>query len=127
MRNGDFVKRRRGLTSLTSRGGGSGWESSMIIGANGMRFASMLTARFIGARTRAVNGPPQEWAQDCFYMCTYAVLTQVLNSIAVRLVLSGMAGKGGVEAEMVYKVEDKVGTVLSVGRYIIMFCIFSKM
>merc|ERR1719420_10756 len=95
-----------------------------------MNFAPMLAVLFIGARMRAlqmdpVNGAPQKWAQNCFYMCTYAVLAQVLISIAVTLVLSGSAEKGEVEGEMVYKVENKaLGTCLSVGRYIIMFCIY---
>jgi len=106
------------------------FESSMTTAANAMNFAPMLAVLFIGARMRAlqmdpVNGAPQKWAQNCFYMCTYAVAAQVLISIAVTLVLSGTAKKGGVEGEMVYDVQNKaLGTVLSVGRYIIMFCIY---
>merc|ERR1719261_1944835 len=44
-----------------------------------MNFAPMLAVLFIGARMRAlqmdpVNGAPQKWAQNCFFMCTYALL-----------------------------------------------------
>merc|ERR1719420_1738867 len=46
-----------------------------------MNFAPMLAVLFIGARMRAlqmdpVNGAPQKWAQNCFFMCTYALLAQ---------------------------------------------------
>merc|ERR1719327_1873885 len=46
-----------------------------------MNFAPMLAVLFIGARMRAlqmdpVSGAPQKWAQNCFFMCTYAVLAQ---------------------------------------------------
>merc|ERR1719161_321369 len=63
----------------------SGIETSKLTGAlEGaictMFFAPMMAVLFIGARMRAlqmdpINGSPQKWAQDCFYMCTYAVLT----------------------------------------------------
>merc|ERR1719453_797817 len=102
-----------------------------MIAANAMNFAPMLSVLFIGARMRAlqmdpVNGAPQKWAQNCFYMCTYATLAQVLISIAVTLVLSGTSEVNKkVEGDMVFKVENKtLGIVLSVARYLIMFCIY---
>merc|ERR1740130_1647158 len=105
----------------------SKFENACLTATNAMNFAPMLSVLFIGARMRAlqmdpVNGSPQVWAQNCFYMCTYAVAAQVLISIAVTLVLSGTAKKGSVEGEMVYDVSGTskmLGTVLSVGRYII--------
>merc|ERR1719399_1326321 len=53
-------------------------EAAMMTATNAMNFAPMLAVLFIGARMRAlqmdpVNGNPQKWAQNCFYMCTYAV------------------------------------------------------
>jgi len=72
-----------------------------------------------------VNGSPQAWAQNCFYMCTYATLAQVLISIAVTLVLSGKAEVGQTQGEMVFTVENKgLGGLLSAMRYVIMFCIY---
>jgi len=107
------------------------FENAMMVASNAMNFAPMLSVLFIGARMRAlqmdpVNGAPQKWAQNCFYMCTYATLAQVLTSIAVTLVLSGgTATVGKTEGEMVYKVDNKaLGGILSVMRYIIMFCIY---
>jgi hypothetical protein len=103
----------------------------MMVASNAMNFAPMLSVLFIGARMRAlqmdpVNGAPQKWAQNCFYMCTYATLAQVLISIAVTLVLSGTSEVNKkVEGDMTFKVENKaLGGILSVGRYLIMFCIY---
>ena len=44
-----------------------------------MGFAPMLAVLFIGARIRALDmdparGHPQKWAQNCFFMCAYALL-----------------------------------------------------
>merc|ERR1719335_545105 len=94
-------------------------------------FAPMLSVLFIGARMRAlqmdpVNGAPQKWAQNCFYMCTYAVLAQTLISIAVTLVLKGTAEKGDTEGDMKYTVTayPALGGILSAARWIIMICIY---
>jgi hypothetical protein len=107
------------------------FENAMLVAANAMNFAPMLSVLFIGARMRAlqmdpVNGAPQKWAQNCFYMCTYATLAQVLISIAVTLVLSGTSVPNkDVEGDMTFTVDNKpLGVILSVGRYIIMFCIY---
>merc|ERR1719399_2555234 len=107
------------------------FEQAMMTATNAMNFAPMLAVLFIGARMRAlqmdpVNGAPQKWAQNCFYMCTYAVAAQVLISIAVTLVLSGTSEPNPkVEGDMTFKVENKaLGACLSVGRYLIMFCIY---
>jgi len=107
------------------------FENSMSNAANAMNFAPMLSVLFIGARMRAlqmdpVNGAPQKWAQNCFFMCTYAVAAQVVISIAVTLVLSGTSVPNkDVEGDITFKVENQtLGAILSVGRYIIMFCIY---
>merc|ERR1719375_2723961 len=92
----------------------------------------MLCVLFIGARMRALqmdplNGSPQKWAQNCFFMCTYGVIAQVLISIAVPLVLGGSVKenkkvKGDMEYEgLSYPI---LGSILSVGRWIIMICIY---
>merc|ERR1719240_491952 len=91
----------------------------------------MMAVLFIGARMRAlqmdpINGAPQKWAQNCFYMCSYAIMIQCILAIAVPLVLGGSVkegdkGKGDVE----YKVENKMlGTCLLVTRYIVMFSVY---
>ena len=52
-------------------------QEAMVTATLSMNFAPMLAVVFIGARMRAlqmdpVNGAPQEWAQNCSFMCTYA-------------------------------------------------------
>jgi len=110
------------------------FENAMMNSTAAMNFAPMLSVLFIGARMRAlqmdpVHGHPQRWAQNCFYMCTYATITQVLLAIAVPLVLGGTAKvpEGGAEGDMHYEVTGSgaaLGGVLAVGRYLIMFCIY---
>merc|ERR1719463_261779 len=87
----------------------SKFEDAMLDSTKAMNFGPMLCVLFIGARMRALqmdplNGAPQKWAQNCFYMCTYAVLAQTLISIAVTLVLQGKAEKGDNEGDMKYTV-----------------------
>merc|ERR1719231_700996 len=48
-----------------------------------VQFAPMLSIIFVGTRMRALQitdqkGQPQGWAQEAMYMCTYAVMIQVL-------------------------------------------------
>merc|ERR1719375_893273 len=95
-----------------------------------MYFAPMLAVLFIGARMRALqmdplNGAPQKWAQNCFFMCSYALLAQTIFSFSVPLVLQGKAKKGEAEGDMIYEVQyPVVGSILSIGRYVILFCIY---
>merc|ERR1719160_1720815 len=99
------------------------FENAMLTATNAMNFAPMLSILFIGARMRAlqmdpVNGNPQKWAQNCFYMCTYAVAAQVLMSIVIPLVLQGEAKVGKTEGDMEYTVENKgIGSILTVTRW----------
>merc|ERR1719359_1005947 len=70
----------------------SGIDSSKLTGAlQGaivtMFFAPMIAVLCIGARMRAlqmdpINGAPQRWAQNCFYMCSYSVMMQCIFAIA---------------------------------------------
>ena len=47
-----------------------------------------------------VNGNPQKWAQNCFYLCAYSVLVQVLIIILIPFALNGpRGGRGGVRSE----------------------------
>merc|ERR1719335_836649 len=96
-----------------------------------MFFAPMMAVLFIGARMRAlqmdpINGAPQKWAQNCFYMCTYAVMMQCIFAVAIPLVLGGSVKKGDKgEGDVEYEVNHKMlGTCLIVTRWIIMFSIY---
>merc|ERR1719465_242606 len=105
-------------------------ENALMTATASMNFAPMLAVLFIGARMRAlnmdpINGNPQKWAQNCFFMCTYALLAQTLLSVAVPLVLQGEVKAGKVEGDMEYTVENKtLGSVLAIGRYVMMICIY---
>merc|ERR1719191_1428868 len=104
----------------------------MLDSTKAMNFGPMLCVLFIGARMRALqmdplNGAPQKWAQNCFFMCTYGVITQVLISIAVPLCFGGKVKEGKVEGDMEYEEMTSypiLGSILSVGRWIIMICIY---
>merc|ERR1719378_1592329 len=105
-------------------------ETALMTATASMNFAPMLAVLFIGARMRAlnmdpVNGNPQKWAQNCFFMCTYALLAQTICSVAVPLVLQGDVKAGKVEGDMEYEVENKLlGSILAIGRYVMMICIY---
>jgi len=105
-------------------------ENALMTATASMNFAPMLAVLFIGARMRAlnmdpVNGNPQKWAQNCFFMCTYALLAQTCFSVAVPLVLQGEAKVGKCEGDMEYTVENKLfGTILAIGRYVMMICLY---
>merc|ERR1740127_94186 len=105
-------------------------ETALMAATASMNFAPMLAVLFIGARMRAlnmdpINGNPQKWAQNCFFMCTYALLAQTCFSVAVPLVLQGDVKVGKCEGDMEYNVENKMlGTILALGRYVMMICIY---
>merc|ERR1740130_2169736 len=108
----------------------SKFEESMLNAANAMNFAPMLSVLFIGARMRAlqmdpVNGAPQKWAQNCFFMCTYALALQTCLCIAIPLVVGGEVKKGKMEGDMEYEVKNGVlASILTVVRFLIMIGIY---
>jgi len=105
-------------------------QESCVTATLSMNFAPMLAVLFIGARMRAlqmdpVNGAPQKWAQNCFFMCTYAVLAQTCLCIAIPVVLGGKAKKGKVEGDMEYEVNNMVpGIVMTIIRFCITISIY---
>merc|ERR1719387_1227057 len=91
----------------------------------------MMAVLFIGARMRAlqmdpITGAPQKWAQNCFYMCSYALMFQTLLAVAVPLILGGSVKKGDKgEGDVEYDVNNKgLGSVFAIARWIIMFCVY---
>merc|ERR1719313_557328 len=114
----------------------SGVDSSKLKGAlEGaictLFFAPMMAVLFIGARMRAlqmdpIKGSPQRWAQNCFYMCSYALMFQTLLAIAVPLVLGGSIKKGDKgEGDVEYEVNNKgIGSCMLVVRWIIIISIY---
>merc|ERR1719502_1582343 len=90
----------------------------------------MLAVLFIGARMRVlqmdpVNGAPQKWAQNCFFMCTYALALQTTLCVVIPVVLGGKVKPGTSEGDMEYEVNNTgLATVLTVVRFCIMFSIY---
>merc|ERR1719380_552465 len=92
----------------------------------------MLCILFLGARMRAlqmdpINGAPQAWAQNCFYMCAYALLANTLLAILVPLVMNGEAkyddkGLGDVQFEVKHAT---FGMVLVAVRWVCMISIYA--
>jgi len=108
-------------------------------------FAPMLCVLFIGARMRAlqldpVAGNPQPWAQNCFYLCTYAVLGQIALVFLVPLALGGKAEQGTmpgprdatgkettveIEGDITFKCEQKLyQSIINICRYTIMLAMY---
>merc|ERR1719172_604226 len=90
----------------------SDFEKVMTRAADTLGMAPMLCVLFLAARMRAlqmdpVSGNPQKWAQNCFYACTYVLITQTAIAAIVPLVLStGIPKKGRIEGDFEYKVES---------------------
>jgi len=111
----------------------STFETVMLGAADTLAMAPMFCVLFLGARMRAlqmdpVNGNPQPWAQNCFYACTYALLTQTLLATLVPLCLNGKVKREGLpEGDMTLEVESQpmIAKVLTVGRWLIMLSIYA--
>merc|ERR1719409_1961463 len=107
------------------------FEAVMEQAAHTVTMGPMLCILFLGARMRAlqmdpINGSPQRWAQNCFYMCAYALLVNTLLAILVPLVMNGEAkfddkGLGDVEFEVKHKMP---GIALTILRYVVMLSIY---
>jgi hypothetical protein len=97
---------------------------------NTVSFAPMLCILFIGARMRAlqidpVNGNPQKWAQNCFYLCAYSVLVQCLLLLLIPFVLDGKLNKGSTESDVTFTVANQgMLTGLNVVRYACMAALY---
>merc|ERR550514_2518448 len=95
-----------------------------------VNFAPMLCILFVGARMRALqidpkNGNPQPWAQNCFYLCTYSVLVQMLLVIVVPLALGGTVVKGDSEGDVTFNLPNPtMFWILSGFRYVIMAALY---
>merc|ERR1719409_1255075 len=107
------------------------FELVMEQAAHTVTMGPMLCILFLGARMRAlqmdpIHGHPQRWAQNCFYMCAYALMVNTLLAICVPLVMNGEAkfddkGLGDVEFEVGNKM---FGMALTICRYVVMLAIY---
>jgi hypothetical protein len=77
--------------------GQSRFEEVMLGAADTLAMAPMLCVLFLGARMRAlqmdpVGGNPQRWAQNCFYLCTWALIAQCCVARFVTHCIVGLSG-----------------------------------
>jgi len=94
-----------------------------------VNLAPMLCILFLAVRMRALqidpkNGNPQAWAQNCFYLCSAAVLAQVLF-VLLQLGDKNTVIKEGANGEDEVVLGDKgLRTVTTVGRFLSLACIY---
>merc|ERR1719281_1227195 len=112
------------------------FETVLTRAADTMGMAPMLCALFLAARMRAlqmdpIGGNPQRWAQNCFFACTFSLITQTCLAVAVPLVLNGEVGKPKAEGDddirgVEIKVEQPfLAKVLSAARFLIMLFVYA--
>jgi len=105
-------------------------DKTFTLCRNTVSFAPMLCILFIGARMRAlqldpVNGNPQKWAQNCFYMCAYSVLVQVCIILLIPFALNGTANEGETEGDVTFTIENPtVYAVMNAVRYAVMLAMY---
>merc|ERR1719262_259041 len=103
-------------------------------------FAPMIAVLCVGARMRAlqmdpIGGNPQRWAQNCFYLCTYALIAQTCVAIFVPLLMDGKAEKVSDEqpGDMKYTVgkegeqtdtQRTIAKVITAFRFLIMLSVY---
>jgi len=119
------------LLKLTSKANVNKLAQPLNAAEATVAFAPMLCVLFIGARMRALqldpkNGNPQEWAQNCFYMCTYAVLAQLLLVLILPFVLEGeVKANEAVEGDIIFEFKNQTaGAAVTAGRYAIMLAMY---
>merc|ERR1719446_69916 len=99
------------------------------LATNTVNFAPMLCILFIGARMRALQldpkyGNPQAWAQNCFFLCSYSVLVQLLLVLAVPYVLGGNVVEGEAEGDITFELPNPtLFMVFSALRYLLMLAL----
>jgi hypothetical protein len=100
------------------------------LATNTVNFAPMLSILFIGARMRALQldpkfGNPQPWAQNCFYLCAYSTMAQLMLVIVVPYVLGGEVRKGEAEGDVTFELANpSLYAVMSGVRYLLMLALY---
>merc|ERR1719240_1356051 len=113
-------------------------EGVLIIATHTVAFAPMLCILFMGARMRAlqidpVAGNPQDWAQVAMYVCTGALLAQLLTILVIPLALGGEVDRepGAAEGDVSFRLptsgdqSPRTGLkVLTVFRFLMLFLLY---
>merc|ERR1719446_1586868 len=109
------------------------FQHTMERAAETLGMAPMLCALFLGARMRAlqmnpVTGNPQRWAQNCFWLCSSALLCQTCVAVLVPYLLSGEVKKGRLEGDAEYVVgssESWLAKGFTAFRFCIMLFVYA--
>merc|ERR1719262_646670 len=112
----------------------SKFETVLTRAADTMGMAPMLCALFLAARMRAlqmdpVSGNPQRWAQNCFFACTFSLITQTCLAVIVPFLLNGKVKKGKIEGDAEYDVGDPESWLakgMTAFRFIIMLSVYAS-
>jgi hypothetical protein len=128
----------RTLAQFTGGGGEGGFFALMKIlemAATTVTYAPMLSVLFLGARMRAIQLSqgqtekyklPQPWVQQAMYMCTYAVLAQVILVLLAPI----FSGEGGVKCDSEGNLDmssvrpSLVTSIINAVRYIVMLALY---
>merc|ERR1719224_26541 len=95
---------------------------TMEAAKNTVMFCPMLAVLFIGLRMRALQitdnqGSPQKWAQQAMFLCTYAVLLQVLLVMTLPIFM-GDAPKTDADGNVISKPSSPILAYIIAGcRY----------
>jgi len=108
----------------------------METAATTVTYAPMLSVLFLGVRMRAIQLSqgqtekyqlPQPWVQQAMYICTYAVLAQVI----LVLLMPIFTGEWDVECDEDGNIDTSkmqtggmMGTIITVVRYFVMACLY---
>jgi hypothetical protein len=109
----------------------STFEQVALRAADTLGMAPMLCVLFLAARMRAlqmdpIGGNPQKWAQNCFYACTYALITQTILAAAVPLLLNKPVKQPRMEGEVEFEIgEGYAAKAVTVIRFLIMLTVYS--
>jgi hypothetical protein len=99
-------------------------------------YAPMLSVLFLGVRMRAIQLSqgqtekyqlPQPWVQQAMFICTYAVLGQVLLVLAMAVITGEQNVKTDADGNLDMSGMDgggMVGTIVTVVRYIVMLALY---
>jgi hypothetical protein len=107
--------------------------------ATTVTYAPMLAVLFLGVRMRAIQLSqgqtekyqlPQPWVQQAMYICTYAVLAQVVMVLLMPVFTGEMNVKTDEDGNLDTSGMESggiMGTVISVVRYIVMAALYGGM
>merc|ERR1719364_479221 len=123
----------RTLAQFTGGGSGGGFFSLMKImemAATTVTYAPMLSVLFLGVRMRAIQLSqgetekyklPQPWVQQAMYVCSFAVLAQVIMVV----LMSMFTGEAEVKCDEEGNLDTSAlhsagicGTIVSIFRYL---------